>query len=200
MSRITPAPKKQYEPLFGPDADTRAQVFAQAPALAQAMVAFTEAGRKHGRLDARLIELVRLRVSFFNQCRSCMATRYDDAIAAGLTEDLVCSLEKPAEAADLTDAERVALEFAERFATDHLSITDELFDRLRRHFSDGELMELSFRVASFVGFGRMTAILDIATDALPERFRGDGILTPWGEGPTVRAAGVVKASANTAPR
>ena len=70
------------------------------------------------------MELVRLRIAFFNQCRSCMAIRYTDAVNDGVTEDLVCSLEKPAEAANLTAAEKAAIDFGERMATDHLSIDD----------------------------------------------------------------------------
>lgn len=190
MPRIAPAAKEQYTRVFGENADTRSQIFAHAPELAQAMVAFNEATRRYGTLNARLIELVRLRVSFFNQCRVCMATRDAEAINAGLTEALVCSLEKPSEAQDLTDAERAAVLFADRFATDHLSITDETFDELRQYFTDAQLMELCFRVAGMVGFGRMSTILDANPDSLPERFRRDGVVTPWGDGPVaVRGAG-----------
>ncbi len=48
-----------------------------------------------------------------------MAIRYPDAIAAGLDEPLVCSLEKPEGEPDLTEPERAALAFADKFATDH---------------------------------------------------------------------------------
>ena len=44
---------------------------------------------KLGRLlPDRLVEIVRLRVAFHNQCRSCMAIRYTDAMNAGVDEDL----------------------------------------------------------------------------------------------------------------
>src|SRR4030088_1307692 len=56
-------------------------------------------------LPDRLLELVRLRLADFSQCRTCMAIRYPDAIADGVTEELVCSLERPYEAPDLTDPE-----------------------------------------------------------------------------------------------
>ena len=54
-------------------------------------MAFAGGLKIHRELPERLIELVRLRVAFHNQCRSCMAIRYKDAIEDGLTEDLVCS-------------------------------------------------------------------------------------------------------------
>src|SRR6185437_13233566 len=104
-------------------------------------------------LPDRLLELVRLRIAFFNQCRSCMAIRYPEAIEDGLTEDLVCSLEKPYETPDLTDAEQAAIRYGELLATDHLAIDETVYDELRRHFTEEEIVELGTYCAFCVGFG-----------------------------------------------
>ena len=69
-------------------------------------------------------------------------------------------LEKPQQAADLTAAERAAIDFADRFATDHLSINDQRFDAMREHFSEAEIMELLLHLALYVGMGRLAATLD----------------------------------------
>jgi AhpD family alkylhydroperoxidase len=130
-------------------------------------------------LGPRLTELVRLRVAFHNQCRSCMAVRYRYAIDDGVTEDLVCSLEQPAEAPDLNDAERAALRFADLFATNHLAISDTVYADLRVHFDEGSIVELGLHCANFVGLGRLMATWSV-TEALPERFRAAGEVTPWG--------------------
>ena len=79
------------------------RMFAHSPELAKGLIGFGGALKVNRTLPDRLVELVRLRVAFHNQCRSCMAIRYTDAVADGLTEDLVCSLEKPMEADDLSD-------------------------------------------------------------------------------------------------
>jgi AhpD family alkylhydroperoxidase len=140
--------------------------------------------RENGTLPRRLVELVRLRVSFHNQCRTCMSIRYSDGLDDGLTEQLVCSLEKPQDSADLTAAEKAALALADRFATDHLSVTDETFERLREHFDTQELMELCFQIATFVGYGRMGAVLAM-TDDLPSEYADpDAVLAPWRQTPT----------------
>ena len=133
-----------------------------------------------GTLSARLIELIRLRIAFHNQCRSCMAIRYDDAVQDGVTEDLVCSLERPADADDLTDAERAALRFADLFATNHLAIDDAVYDDLRQHYTEGELVEIGLNCAIDVGVGRLTATWDV-TDDLDDAFRVsyDERATPW---------------------
>jgi AhpD family alkylhydroperoxidase len=182
MSRLPETTPDRYEPHFGVDAPERLRVWAHAPYAAAQVDQLALVLARHSVLPVRLVELVRLRVAFHNQCRTCMASRYADAREAGVTEELVCSLERPYEAPDLTDDERVALAFADRFATDHLSVTDEQFADLRRHFSDDQVMELCFRLAYLVGFGRMMAILDVRPAELPERFRVDGPMTPWGDG------------------
>ena len=136
---------------------------------------------KMGRtLPERLVELVRLRVAFFNQCRSCMAIRYADAVADGVSEDLVCSLEKPREADDLTAAEKSAIRFGELLATDHLAIGDAIYADLRRHFSEAQIVELGMTVAFFVGFGRLAATWNMVEE-LPEAFRGAAAIAPWGQ-------------------
>jgi AhpD family alkylhydroperoxidase len=155
------------------------RIFAHRPEAAKALARFSGTLRKDRLLPDRLIELVRLRVAFFNQCRSCMAIRYSNALDDGLTEDLVCSLERPHEAADLTDAEKAAVRYGELFATNHLAIDDAVYDDLRRHFSEEQIVELGMHVAFFVGFGRLAATWHMVEE-LPERFAGAGLHTPWG--------------------
>ena len=156
-------------------------VIGHRPEIAAALASVADAINHSGTLPRRLIELIRLRIAFHNQCRSCMAIRYREAVDDGVTEDLVCSLEKPAEAPDLTDAERAALRFADLFATNHLAIDDAVYDDLRQHFTEGELVEIGLNCALDLGVGRLTATWDVSDD-LPEGFQRpyDERVTPWG--------------------
>lgn len=188
MSRIPPTTSEVYVPVFGEEATHAERVFAHSPEIAEAYLAFGATARAHGVLAFRLVELVRIRVAFHNQCRLCMSLRYEDPDGQSLEETLVCSLAQPEEATDLSPAEMVALEFADRMATDHLSVDDALFDRLHEHFDASQLMELCFRVAANVGFGRMAAVLDVVPhDELPPSLRGDGELVPWATDPLVQS-------------
>jgi AhpD family alkylhydroperoxidase len=157
-----------------------AAILSRLDKVAEALGALNGALRSTGTLPPRLLELVRLRIAFHNQCRSCMSVRYQSAIDDGLTEDAVCSLERPADAPDLSDAERAALRFADLFATDHLAIDDTVYDDLRRHFTEDQLVELGVHCAIAVGIGRLTATWDVSDD-LPEGFQSDtdGPLVPW---------------------
>ena len=156
------------------------RMFAHTPEISKGLVAFGGAIKSHRSLPDRLVELVRLRVAFHNQCRSCMAIRYQDGVDAGIDEDLVCSLEKPQEAEDLSDAEKAAIEYGELFATNHLAIDDSVYENLRKYFSEAEVVELSITVAWFVGFGRLAATYHMVEE-LPEAFQNENSekLTPW---------------------
>jgi AhpD family alkylhydroperoxidase len=157
-----------------------AGIMSRLPDVAAAVGGVTAAVRETGGLPPRLMELVRLRIAFHNQCRSCMSVRYQSAIDDGLTEDAVCSLERPAEAPDLTEAERAALRFADLFATNHLAIDDAVYGELRNHFSEDQLVALGLHCALCVGLGRLAATWHVVDD-LPAEFRGDTDtpLAPW---------------------
>ncbi|WP_172165996.1 carboxymuconolactone decarboxylase family protein [Pseudonocardia broussonetiae] len=157
--------------------------YAHRPELAEAYVRFMAELRRPGLLPRRLVELVRLRVAFHNQCRSCMAVRYADGAADGVDEGLVCQLATPDESPDLTPAERAALRFADRLATDHLSIDDATIDDLREHFDEAGIVELGMNVAAFVGYGRLSMALDMVEE-LPDRYRAPSgaLVTPWDDG------------------
>lgn len=188
MSRISKLDVEEWDPELR--AMTRAdsatpleqglmRMMAHCPDIAKGFARFGGALKVHRTLPDRLVELVRLRVAFHNQCRSCMAIRYTDAVHAGVTEDLVCSLENPPAAEDLTDAEKAAIAYGELMATNHLAIDDAVYDNLREFFTEAQIVELGITVGLFVGFGRLAATWHMVEE-LPEAYRDEpGRLTPW---------------------
>ena len=75
-------------------------------------------------------------------------------------------------------AERSALRFADLFATNHLQIDDSVYDDLRRHFTEDELVELGMHCALCVGMGRLAATWAV-TDDLPDAFKSPTGAAPW---------------------
>lgn len=188
MSRIEKLPPDQWDArlvaAIQPDNLTDLEqgltrYFAHCPEQALGLMGFGGALKRGRTLPERLVELVRLRVAFFNQCRSCMAIRYSDAVADGVTEGLVCSLERPHEAENLTAAEKAAIRYGELMATDHLAIDDAVYAELRQHFTEAQIVELGMTVAFFVGFGRLAATYHMVEE-LPEAFRTAETIAPWG--------------------
>jgi AhpD family alkylhydroperoxidase len=160
-------------------------VWAQQPQIALALLDLKGAISELP-LPPRLLELVRLRVAFHNQCRSCMSLRSAAAIEDGMTEALVCELVKPEEAPDLTERERVALDYADKLSIAHHDIDDTLFERLRDHFSEEELVGLGAHIAFCIGFGRVAMSWDLVDD-LPEGLRREGVVGPWDAPGVVRS-------------
>jgi AhpD family alkylhydroperoxidase len=153
------------------------QVWARLPGLASSLLDLQSALAELS-LEPRLTELVRLRVAYHNQCRSCMVLRTADAVADGLTEALVCELVAPEDARALTDRERAALAYADRLAIAHHEIDDALFDRLREHFSEVEILELGAHVGFCLGFGRIAMSWNLVDD-LPDALQAEGTVGPW---------------------
>ena len=65
---------------------------------------------------------------------------------------------------DFTVREKLAIEFAERFALEHHRIDDDLLGRMKAEFSDAEILDLMVCVASFLGLGRLTKVLGVLPD------------------------------------
>ncbi|MEO9635577.1 MAG: carboxymuconolactone decarboxylase family protein [Parasphingorhabdus sp.] len=188
MSRISKLPPEEWDPRIrdavNPDAATDLEqgltrYFAHCPEQAIGLMQFGGALKMGRSLPERLVELVRLRIAFFNQCRSCMAIRYTDAVDDGVDEYAVCSLEKPQEADNLSAAEKAAIHYGELMATDHLAIDDAVHAGLRDHFSEAQIVELGMTCAFFVGFGRLAATWHMVEE-LPEAFQKAEAIAPWG--------------------
>jgi alkylhydroperoxidase family enzyme len=77
----------------------------------------------------------------------------------GVTEEMYAHVADHRDHPEYSDAERMAIEYAERFALDHLALDDEFFVRLREHFSDADILDLTICIADFLAFGRLTEVL-----------------------------------------
>ncbi len=79
----------------------------------------------------------------------------------GVTEELYAHVAEHRTHAEYSDQERVAIEYAELFALDHRSIDDAFFARLREHFTDPEILDLTICIGNWMAFGRLTMVLDL---------------------------------------
>jgi AhpD family alkylhydroperoxidase len=134
------------------------------PRLAHAVAEYNDAVFA-STLDWRLHELVRMRIAQINGCTVCLAWRTPQAIAAGVTDALLAGVAGYPDDAAYTDAERVALEFTERFCTDSAAIEDELLERLSKHFDAGEIVELALVIGKYLSQGRFMQVLGLDQDA-----------------------------------
>lgn len=102
-------------------------------------------------------ELVRLKVARINGCQRCQLRR--EAEGDIPYDQLIGKLTGRVE---VTDRERLALAYTERFATDPVSNDDDAMAEMRQFYSDGELVELSLAIGAFMTMGRMHVAFDLA--------------------------------------
>jgi alkylhydroperoxidase family enzyme len=128
------------------------QVWAHRPEVAEAWLATLEAMHLRGVLDARLKELVRLKIASITACPACQMARKDDSVGE---DDIACL---SSDDARFTAPEQAALRYAELFAADYMAIDDALFARLAAHFSSAQVVELNMFCALMLAGGRMTYV------------------------------------------
>lgn len=68
---------------------------------------------------------------------------------------------KSGDFASFSDAERAALQFADRMTLHSREIGDDEFARLRRHWDEGEIVELASVIGLFNYFNRFTNALRV---------------------------------------
>lgn len=107
-------------------------------------------------LEESLINLVCLRASQINGCAYCLDMHWKDLRAAGETEQRLYGLDAWEESPYYSDRERAALAWTE--AVTNLSeghVSDEVYERVRRVFSEKELADLTLAIATINSWNRL---------------------------------------------
>ena len=112
-------------------------------------------------LDPTEREAARMRIAELNACAACATFRAPSVVDAGVDDDLYAHVSEWRTWPGYTERQRLAIEFAEGFATDHRAVDDEQFARLRAAFTDAEILDLTLCCAVFVGLGRTLEVLQI---------------------------------------
>ncbi|HEX6413484.1 MAG TPA: carboxymuconolactone decarboxylase family protein [Burkholderiales bacterium] len=115
---------------------------------------------RNGVCDHAIKELCRLYVSRSVQCDYCGNQRSIKAAAAGVIEDHVKDLLNFEKSANYSDKQKAALSYAEAI-TWHLETDDAFWERLYRHFSEPELVELGCFIALTMGQQSWLRLLNI---------------------------------------
>ena len=131
------------------------------PEMAAGMGALSEAVYTNSRLPVREREAARWTIALINDCAVCQDTRAKDGEHAGIDEGFYAQVADWRSSDALSERERLAAEFAQAFALDHLSMSDGLWGRLRAAFSDDELADLTMCCGMFLGLGRTLAVIGV---------------------------------------
>jgi AhpD family alkylhydroperoxidase len=144
--------------------DDLAGWISKSPELGGALAGFSDAVYNRSRLPLRTRELARMVIAHLNECEVCVNTRDADGPAAGVTEELYHHVLQWRTWPGYSEQERLAAEFAYRFATEHTLLRNDgdFWRRCAEHFSEELLADLALSCALWLGMGRVLRTLDIA--------------------------------------
>jgi alkylhydroperoxidase family enzyme len=111
---------------------------------------------KQSLLGPRIVELIRIRSAQLGECQPCMQSRKHDSIT---DEDVAC-LVAPGHL-QLTEQERLAVEFLDLLSADHHAIDDDVYRELGKVFTAAQIVELGFTCANTMGLHRFIHTLDV---------------------------------------
>jgi AhpD family alkylhydroperoxidase len=107
-------------------------------------------------LEARLLELVKTRVSQINGCAFCIDMHTQMARVAGETEQRLYALSAWHDTPFFSERERAALAWAEALTrVAEGSVPDDVYETARGHFGDKGLADLSLAIVAINGWNRM---------------------------------------------
>ena len=133
------------------------------PEILRAFAGFGDCVYPGGLLERRVKELVIITVSKTNECQFCTSSHVDLVGIAGIVQDPLVVIEQ-------TDAlaprERLAIEYTRAAMVDSNAIPDGLMAQLHEHFTEPEMVELSF----LIGYINM---LNLFNNLLQVRYHGD---------------------------
>ena len=111
--------------------DPEVRVWALRPEMGMAAGAMSHAIYEQSILPVRERELARMRIAQINDCAICRQWRKTTGAAEAMTEADYAAVEQWATHPGYTERERLAIEYADKFALDHHALDDAFFARLR---------------------------------------------------------------------
>jgi AhpD family alkylhydroperoxidase len=125
-------------------------------------------------LDHKLMHLLKLRASQLNGCAYCIDMHSIDARAAGETEQRLYALNAWRETPFFDERERAALAWVEAVTlVSETHVPDAVYDHTRRHFSEQEIVDLTYLTSTINAWNRLA----IALRAVPGHYRSTASTT-----------------------
>lgn len=128
---------------------------AVAPAAREAMYGLQKYIAQSG-LEHSLLDLIDLRASQINGCAWCVDMHTKDARSRGESEQRLYAVSVWRDTPFFTERERAALAWTEavtEVGRDH--VPDEVFQSVRQHFTEKELVDLTIAVIAINGWNRL---------------------------------------------
>jgi len=114
-----------------------------------------------GVLPKRYLELAIVATSLVNECDFCVAQHSPKLAVEGITPEGAAKLLDWDKHPELTEIDRLVVEYSIAVTSNWHRIRDAMFERLRAHFSDAQIVELTWRIALCGAFNRFNDVLQV---------------------------------------
>lgn len=140
-------------------------VFAHVPAALRHLMPLLMELREAQTLPKRYLELAIVAVSKLNECEYCVAHHTPflavEGVSAAGAQRILDYRDHP----ELDETDRLVVEYAIAVTERPNRLPEAMFTRLRRHFGDAQIVELTLRIALCGFFNRFNDALQIEEEA-----------------------------------
>ena len=120
---------------------------------------------EEGVLPKRYLELALVTVSLLNRCTYCVSHHAPKLSIEGISEAGAETLLDYATHPELDEIDRLVVEYAIAVTNNWNRTGDALFERLKVHFNDAQIVELTWRTALCGAFNRFNDILQLEIES-----------------------------------
>jgi uncharacterized peroxidase-related enzyme len=158
---------ERYASSYGPFRN-QAAVLAHVPSAVTHLLGLLLELKAQENVPRRYVELAIVVTSKLNACAYCVAHHTRPLHVEGLSRATIDKLPALDGNPELTEVDKLVIEYATA-VTDHAGrIRDEIFERLRAHFTEAQLVELTLRIALCGFFNRFNDALMIENELAEE--------------------------------
>ena len=173
MSRISIKSKNDLPAALGPlwdkmttygSFENQAGVMAHRPAIFKHMWSLLVDLASEGLVSKRHLELALVTVSLLNKCDYCVSHHAPKLAVQGVSEAGAARLVDYKDHPELDELDKLVVEYSIAVTNNWNKTRDEIFARLRPHFSEAQIVELTWRIALCGAFNRFNDILQLEVE------------------------------------
>jgi alkylhydroperoxidase family enzyme len=143
------------------------EIWAHQPKMMMGTFKFNQAVRKGKSVDERIKNLIELKGAQMIGCEYCVDLGSQICRNSGFSDDELLALPRYRQSDLFTEREKTALDYAVAVMRTPVEVSDELFERMKEHFSDEQMVELT-ALLTLVNLDRFNAAFRIGSSGFSE--------------------------------
>lgn len=140
-------------------------VFGHVPSSVKHLMGMLLELREQKNIPYRYIELAIVVTSKLNECHYCVAHHKPLLMVEGLSPEGIDKVIDYQDHPELNEVDKLVVEYTIAVTNAPQRIRDQMFDRLRQHFSEAQIVELTLRIALCGCFNRFNDALQIEAES-----------------------------------